>query len=552
MADEIDEGVDTDPPLPEALAEAFAANPEAHAAWRKLRRGERWFRIGPISQAKKPETKARRAQAIVDTLALEAAPTMPPELEAVFAADPEAEELFGTLRKRDREDWFVSIASAKKPETRVRRAEKLPVYLRQRVVRKAERKAQGIDDLGGRFMGIVDRFAGADLRAAGFQPMSGSKHWRRVGEHRADFVTFLVHTRFTEGYVTLGLECWTAIPVLQRGQGLTPTDLRRTRTPRNAQGVPVDLPDDGDLFTITADVDEEVLGARVTASIRTAIAALDAVGDVSTLDALLAGYVASRPTLRPAAHLGFGDAEAARAVLLEQAHEAAETRPVRDNLYWRRQADIYGVPVEDLPEGVPEVPRPTRPPRETQIRAELLRRALGATATSCVADTDGSIRLQVVQPTDEQLAEARAIAGDTPLTITVVDVSLEDHTRILRRLQEVLRQREAEREDLVAFPNGWTVGRIGVAVANLDPETEALIRDIVPESILQLSPPSRYSPVEVMLIEKRQRLASAPGNPAIAALATDFTRMRRIDRAFGGDGGPPDPAAAAEVLDGLA
>lgn len=502
MVDEIDD----DPPLPEALAEAFAAAPEAHARWRALRRGDRWFNIGPIIEAKKPETKARRAQAIVDWLLHEIDDTtVPPELEAVLAADPEVRRLFDALPKRDRIDWCQRVRAAKKPETRVRRAELFPDRLRAKVAEKERRNAEGTDDLGGRFGQLVIDVVGADLRAAGYRPRQKGKHWRRVRGDRADLIGFHTFTRTSHEFAELRLEGGVYLPALDRAMGMPASDPARART-EDGLPVPDDLTDDDRHFAITAEVDEGALMAKIRRVLLARMAAIDDLGDLSTGPPLV-DFCTGLGSLghRTAALVIAGRREEARALLLSWADEFAAAGSDPRIVRWATGlAEASGLGLDGLPN--PQVVEPVDLRTPALPVVDEIRRALGPTASWAAAQTDGSIDLQLVLPTDEQVEEARAIAGDHTIRIQVVRISAEEQTRVLHELNDALLTRERERDDLVAHVGSWGVGRIVVNVANLDAETEAIIRDIVPDEVLTIS---THRSEAVLLVEKRHRLAHA-------------------------------------------
>jgi hypothetical protein len=59
---------ETHPPLPEDVAAAFAAHPNALAAWHRLIPSRQRHAIAEITGAKKAETRTRRLLALIETL----------------------------------------------------------------------------------------------------------------------------------------------------------------------------------------------------------------------------------------------------------------------------------------------------------------------------------------------------------------------------------------------------------------------------------------------------------------------------------------------------
>jgi uncharacterized protein YdeI (YjbR/CyaY-like superfamily) len=97
-------------------------------------RGEGVLRV-PLAQDLRDQLGVRVGDTVDVTLELDSEPRpleIPDELRAVFNDDPEVAELFGRLAPSCRRAWATYVADAKKPETRQRRARKAPAGIRAR------------------------------------------------------------------------------------------------------------------------------------------------------------------------------------------------------------------------------------------------------------------------------------------------------------------------------------------------------------------------------------------------------------------------------------
>jgi hypothetical protein len=276
-------------------------------------------------------------------------------------------------------------------------------------------------------------------------------------------------------------------------------------------------------------VDEAALADRIRRAVLAAMAAIDALGDLTDPEVLLAACRTHWHHAIAAALVAAGHRDEGRhAVLAEATRHAAEGHDPRTYRSLVHLAEQCGLPVEALPEPVLVGERPYAATRPV---VEQLFGALGATVTWCVGRQDGTVDLTLLQPTDAQVAEAHVIAGDVPLHLTIVDVSLDEQTAIVRRLQAALVERERRRDDLVAHVCSWGIGSVMVEVANLDPETESLIRELVPDPFLTII---GDRPAAVLLVQKSKRLRA--GSPALP----DLAELLEISRLAGGDGRPAD------------
>lgn len=97
-------------------------------------RGEGALRV-PIPKPLREAAGIRRGDAVEVTLELDQrlrTIEVPAELEAVFKKDPEAAALFDQLPPAHRRAWASWVAEAKRSETRERRAAKAPQGIRDR------------------------------------------------------------------------------------------------------------------------------------------------------------------------------------------------------------------------------------------------------------------------------------------------------------------------------------------------------------------------------------------------------------------------------------
>jgi len=97
-------------------------------------RGEGALRV-PIPRDLREQTGLSRGDTVEVALELDSDPPtvpVPEELRAVFRDDPEIAALYGELPPSQRRAWATYVAEAKRPETRVRRARKAPDGIRAR------------------------------------------------------------------------------------------------------------------------------------------------------------------------------------------------------------------------------------------------------------------------------------------------------------------------------------------------------------------------------------------------------------------------------------
>jgi len=97
-------------------------------------RGEGVLRV-PLAQDLREELGVRTGDTVDVTIELDTEPRpieIPDELRAVFENDPEVAELFVGLAPSCRRAWATYVADAKRPETRARRAGKAPAGIRAR------------------------------------------------------------------------------------------------------------------------------------------------------------------------------------------------------------------------------------------------------------------------------------------------------------------------------------------------------------------------------------------------------------------------------------
>jgi hypothetical protein len=97
-------------------------------------RGEGVTRM-PLPREFRETTGFRCGDTVDVVLDLDPAPRpvdVPSELRAVLRRDPEAAALFDTLPPSCRRAWAEHVAEAKRPETRLRRAERAPAGIRAR------------------------------------------------------------------------------------------------------------------------------------------------------------------------------------------------------------------------------------------------------------------------------------------------------------------------------------------------------------------------------------------------------------------------------------
>ena len=97
-------------------------------------RGEGALRVA-IPRGFREMARLSRGDTVEVALELDAAPrpvNVPDELRAVFKADPEVAALYDKLPPSHRRAWASYVAEAKRPETRIRRARRAPDGIRAR------------------------------------------------------------------------------------------------------------------------------------------------------------------------------------------------------------------------------------------------------------------------------------------------------------------------------------------------------------------------------------------------------------------------------------
>ena len=97
-------------------------------------RGEGVLRV-PIPGDLREKTGLRRGDTVEVALELDADPrpvNVPNELRAVFKDNPEVAALYDKLPPAHRRAWATYVAEAKRPETRMRRASRAPDGIRAR------------------------------------------------------------------------------------------------------------------------------------------------------------------------------------------------------------------------------------------------------------------------------------------------------------------------------------------------------------------------------------------------------------------------------------
>ncbi len=105
-----------------------------HAFRGTASRGEGRLRV-PLPRSFREPAGLERGDAVEVALELDPVPRplqVPEELEAVFKDDPEAAVLYGKLPPSHQRAWATFIADAKRAETRRRRAGKAPAGIRAR------------------------------------------------------------------------------------------------------------------------------------------------------------------------------------------------------------------------------------------------------------------------------------------------------------------------------------------------------------------------------------------------------------------------------------
>jgi Bacteriocin-protection, YdeI or OmpD-Associated/Domain of unknown function (DUF1905) len=97
-------------------------------------RGEGVVRV-PVPRALREASGVRRGDTVEVALALDTAPRpvdLPDELQAVLRSDPGLAALYDALPPAHRRAWATYVAEARRPETRVRRARSAPDGIRAR------------------------------------------------------------------------------------------------------------------------------------------------------------------------------------------------------------------------------------------------------------------------------------------------------------------------------------------------------------------------------------------------------------------------------------
>ncbi len=97
-------------------------------------RGEGLLRV-PVPRAVREQAGVANGDSVEVTIALDSEPRpveVPDELRAVFASDPHLEGLYQRLPPAHRRAWASYIGDAKRPETRLRRAGKAAEGIRAR------------------------------------------------------------------------------------------------------------------------------------------------------------------------------------------------------------------------------------------------------------------------------------------------------------------------------------------------------------------------------------------------------------------------------------
>jgi hypothetical protein len=101
-------------------------------------RGEGLLRM-PVPRALREQAELHAGDAVDVEIALDTDPrpiNVPDELRRVFEDDPEAAELYDKLPPSHRRAWAAYVGEAKRPETRLRRALRAPDGIRARAFPK--------------------------------------------------------------------------------------------------------------------------------------------------------------------------------------------------------------------------------------------------------------------------------------------------------------------------------------------------------------------------------------------------------------------------------
>jgi len=127
--------------VPPDLATRWGAGPKAvrgtiagHAFRGTASRGEGVMRV-PIAREFRAATGLRCGDAVDVEMELDAEPRpvhVPEELQAVFRRDGALATLFEGLPPAHRRAWAAYVGDAKRPETRMRRAQRAPAGIRAR------------------------------------------------------------------------------------------------------------------------------------------------------------------------------------------------------------------------------------------------------------------------------------------------------------------------------------------------------------------------------------------------------------------------------------
>jgi hypothetical protein len=355
-------------------------------------------------------------------------------------------------------------------------------------------------DLARTFDRLFVAAAGDRLKEAGFRRRSGPRHWRRASDGRVDFVdvhrqssTFpqvghfvvnaAIHIAAVERYL------WPEVVDLDAVKSGAPLWLRGETT--------VELHDESD---------EAEVHARLEAVLDVVLSAFESI-DVTTPDGLLDAVRRWQPGNEPLAHAANGDLAAAKRALIDGA-----SRPGRfdspdqfPHPYAARVAEVLGVGPATLP---------SRPAGGFvswgAVRDRL--RELDGLASTRVSPRHDRLHIDVLRPGDEDLARIRAVTTELgidegELEINALPLSLPETARLAARLKPELLARERARPELVAVVRSVSASQLMVEVVDLDDETEAYLRGVVPDAVLLLVPPFRGR--RIAELEKAERLASS-------------------------------------------
>lgn len=326
---------------------------------------------------------------------------------------------------------------------------------------------------------VVDRLfaehATPILKEHGFKRRSGPRHWRRVGDERVDLIDLHRFRGLPSEVAQMRIDLSVHIPRLAAvlGEGSTPPDKVTGGTHLSMFAPGMEQLDD--LWAYER-MDEAATGEALRHALEAAVEILDSIDVTSEQGLVDAARVYCRAQV-PLAHAAFGNMTSARRALVEGScrprfFDPPDTGPHPLDL---RMAERLGVDPAELPTtpigGFVDVP----------ALREALREALPDVFQGALPSRDRLV-VRLLRATESQVALAREVAAAVDVEVRVSPLDPAEIGAAVRALEIELLAAERSRPELIAVVRSWTAYDVSIETYNLDNETDALIRQHLPDA----------------------------------------------------------------------